>query len=95
MPREYVFVDEWDVRAPIEEVFEAIADVRTYPSWWKPVYISAEADGPPEAAASRVSTSRGGFPTRFARRRESPGSSDRARSRLTSTATSRAAGSGR
>ena len=48
MASEYVFVDEWDVRAPIEEVFEALADARTYPSWWKPVYIEAEADGPPE-----------------------------------------------
>ncbi len=48
MAREYVFVDEWDVRAPIEEVFEAVADARTYPAWWKPVYIAVEADGPPD-----------------------------------------------
>jgi uncharacterized protein YndB with AHSA1/START domain len=48
MAREYVFVDEWDVRAPIEEVFEALADARTYPAWWKPVYAQVEADGPPE-----------------------------------------------
>src|SRR4051794_16511580 len=31
---EYVFVDEWDVRAPKEVVFEALADGRTYPEWW-------------------------------------------------------------
>jgi uncharacterized protein YndB with AHSA1/START domain len=44
----YVFVDEWDVAAPPEAVFDALADARTYPDWWKPVYISAEGDGPPE-----------------------------------------------
>jgi uncharacterized protein YndB with AHSA1/START domain len=47
MAAEYVFVDEWDVRAPIEEVYEALADARTYPSWWKPVYMKCEAEGPP------------------------------------------------
>ncbi len=44
---EYVFVDEWDVRAPVAQVFDALADGRTYPAWWRPVYISVEADGPP------------------------------------------------
>jgi uncharacterized protein YndB with AHSA1/START domain len=45
--REYLFVDEWDVAAPREAVFGAIADARTYPDWWKPVYIGVEADGEP------------------------------------------------
>jgi uncharacterized protein YndB with AHSA1/START domain len=54
MAGEYVFVDEWDVAAPIEQVFDALADARTYPEWWKPVYIEAHADGPPEVG--RVST---------------------------------------
>jgi uncharacterized protein YndB with AHSA1/START domain len=45
---EYVFIDEWDVDAPQEAVFEALADARTYPEWWRPVYISVEADGPPQ-----------------------------------------------
>jgi quercetin dioxygenase-like cupin family protein/uncharacterized protein YndB with AHSA1/START domain len=44
---EYVFVDEWDVTAPAEAVFDALADARTYPEWWKPVYETVEADGPP------------------------------------------------
>jgi uncharacterized protein YndB with AHSA1/START domain len=48
MAAEYVFVDEWDVDAPIEAVFEALADARTYPRWWRPVYIESEADGPAE-----------------------------------------------
>jgi mannose-6-phosphate isomerase-like protein (cupin superfamily) len=47
----YVFVDEWDVDAPIEAVFDAVADARTYPTWWRPVYIAAEADGPPAVGA--------------------------------------------
>jgi uncharacterized protein YndB with AHSA1/START domain/quercetin dioxygenase-like cupin family protein len=46
--REYEFVDEWDVAAPREAVFDAISDARSYPQWWKPVYIDVEADGEPE-----------------------------------------------
>ena len=42
----YLFVDEWDVAAPPETVFDALADTRTYPSWWRPVYLAAQADGP-------------------------------------------------
>jgi uncharacterized protein YndB with AHSA1/START domain/mannose-6-phosphate isomerase-like protein (cupin superfamily) len=41
---EYLFVDEWDVAAPRERVFHAISDARTYPQWWKPVYIDVESD---------------------------------------------------
>jgi len=44
---EYVFIDEWDVEAPIERVFDALADARTYPDWWRPVYIAVEADCEP------------------------------------------------
>src|SRR6185312_4120017 len=44
---EYVFVDEWDVAAPPAAVFDALADARTYPRWWTPVYLDVEADGPP------------------------------------------------
>ena len=47
MAREYVFIDAWDVDAPQEEVFLALADARTYPRWWKPTYRAVEADGPP------------------------------------------------
>jgi uncharacterized protein YndB with AHSA1/START domain len=45
--REYVFVDEWDVAAPRESVFAAIADARSYPTWWKPVYLEVESEGEP------------------------------------------------
>lgn len=44
MVAEYVFIDEWDVNAPIEAVFTALADARTYPEWWKPVYLDVEAE---------------------------------------------------
>jgi uncharacterized protein YndB with AHSA1/START domain len=44
--RPYVFVDEWDVAAPPEAVFDAIADSRSYPHWWRPVYLEVQADGP-------------------------------------------------
>ena len=46
--REYLFVDEWDVAAPAEAVFDALADGRSYPAWWRPVYLEVEADGDPE-----------------------------------------------
>jgi uncharacterized protein YndB with AHSA1/START domain len=49
--RPYEFADEWDVAAPPEAVFAAIADAGTYPQWWKPVYIDVEADGPPRVGA--------------------------------------------
>jgi len=48
VPREYVFIDEWDVDAPADAVFEALADATTYPRWWVPVYIDVETDGPPQ-----------------------------------------------
>src|SRR4051794_27439745 len=44
---EYLFVDEWDVAAPPKAVFDVLADARTYPAWWAPVYIDVDADGPP------------------------------------------------
>lgn len=44
--RPYVFVDEWDVAAPPGAVFDAVADARTYPLWWRPVYLDVESDGP-------------------------------------------------
>ena len=47
MAKEYVFLDEWDVDAPQEAVFNALADARTYPDWWKPVYIEVEGDREP------------------------------------------------
>jgi quercetin dioxygenase-like cupin family protein/uncharacterized protein YndB with AHSA1/START domain len=45
--REYVFVDEWDVNAPRESVFAAIADARSYPTWWRPVYLEVFSAGEP------------------------------------------------
>jgi len=50
---EYLFVDEWDVAAPRERVFDAISDARTYPVWWKPVYLDVDSDG--DAEVGKVS----------------------------------------
>ncbi len=33
--------------APREAIFAALADSAGYPSWWRPVYLDVEADGPP------------------------------------------------
>ena len=56
MAAEYVFVDEWDVAAPQERVFDALADARTYPDWWTPIYKEVRGDGPPEVG--RTTTQR-------------------------------------
>jgi mannose-6-phosphate isomerase-like protein (cupin superfamily)/uncharacterized protein YndB with AHSA1/START domain len=49
--REYAFLDEWHVAAPREAVFAALADARSYPRWWRPVYIDVEAAGEPEVGS--------------------------------------------
>jgi uncharacterized protein YndB with AHSA1/START domain len=59
---EYVFIDEWDVEAPQEEVFDALADARTYPDWWRPVYISVDAAGPPEVGRASEQEFKGRLP---------------------------------
>ena len=52
--RQYEFVDEWDVAAPPQATFDAVADARTYPEWWRPVYLGVEAEGEP--AVGQVSS---------------------------------------
>ena len=59
---EYVFVDEWDVNAPSEAVFDALADARTYPEWWKPVYLNVDADGAPEVGRTSTQLFTGRLP---------------------------------
>jgi quercetin dioxygenase-like cupin family protein/uncharacterized protein YndB with AHSA1/START domain len=44
---EYVFVDEWDVDAPLEAVHAAVGDASTYPDWWRPTYLSVRTEGEP------------------------------------------------
>jgi uncharacterized protein YndB with AHSA1/START domain/mannose-6-phosphate isomerase-like protein (cupin superfamily) len=47
--RPYVFVAQWEVAAPPEAVFDAITDARSYPQWWRPVYLDVESpEGPAE-----------------------------------------------
>jgi uncharacterized protein YndB with AHSA1/START domain len=62
---EYVFIDEWDARAPVEAIFEALADTRTYPEWWAPVYISVACDGPPGPGRVSDSVFKGRLPYRL------------------------------
>jgi hypothetical protein len=40
----------------------ALADASTYPTWWKPVYIEVEADGPPEVGRKSKQHFRGILP---------------------------------
>jgi uncharacterized protein YndB with AHSA1/START domain/quercetin dioxygenase-like cupin family protein len=60
--RPYVFVDEWDVAAPPETVFDALADARTYPRWWTPVYLDVDSDGPAALGAESRQHFKGRLP---------------------------------
>ena len=60
--REYLFVDEWDVAAPPEATFAALADARTYPEWWRPVYLDVDAEGPPALGKVSRQHFKGRFP---------------------------------
>ena len=62
MPAEYVFIDEWDVHAPAERIFMALADARTYPQWWTPTYRQVSADGPPEVGRASDQRFKGKLP---------------------------------
>ena len=62
MAKEYVFLHEWDVDAPQEAVFEALADARTYPRWWKPVYIEVEGDYEPSLGCTTRQHFKGRLP---------------------------------
>jgi quercetin dioxygenase-like cupin family protein/uncharacterized protein YndB with AHSA1/START domain len=61
-PRPYVFVDQWDVAAAPEAVFDAVADARTYPAWWTPVYIGVESEGAPGLGAEARQHFKGRLP---------------------------------
>ena len=46
----------------VETVLKAIADARTYPRWWMPVYIAVEADGLPRVGAVSIQHFKGRLP---------------------------------
>ena len=73
----YVFVDEWDVAAPPEAVFDALADVRSYPVWWRPVYLEVAADGPAQLGSESHQHFKGRLPITCIRPRWSPSSTPR------------------
>jgi uncharacterized protein YndB with AHSA1/START domain/quercetin dioxygenase-like cupin family protein len=60
--RPYLFVDEWDVAASPEAVFDALSDARSYPQWWRPVYIDVESDGPASVGAESRQHFKGRLP---------------------------------
>ena len=65
MAAEYVFIDEWDCDAPRAAVFDALADARAYPAWWKPVYIEVTSDGPPQVGRASQQLFKGRLPYRL------------------------------
>jgi hypothetical protein len=67
---EYVFIDEWEVEAPHEAVFEALADARTYPEWWRPVYLKVDADCPPQVGCVSHQEFKGRLPYHLKTRSE-------------------------
>jgi len=37
VPHHYVFRSEWRLKAPADEVYATLADVESYPKWWRQV----------------------------------------------------------
>jgi uncharacterized protein YndB with AHSA1/START domain len=70
VPAEYVFIDEWDVDAPIEATFDALADARTYPEWWRPVYLSVDAGCAPAVGCESRQRFKGRLPYQLETRSE-------------------------
>ena len=60
--RSYDFIDEWEVRAPAADVYAVLADARTYPEWWRPVYIAVTSDGPARPGSVSTQHFRGRLP---------------------------------
>ena len=60
--REYAFVDEWDVAAPPAAVFSALSDARSYPVWWRPVYLDVESGGAPAVGTTSRQHFKGRLP---------------------------------
>lgn len=66
---DYVFVEEWSIPAPLEDVWDVIADAPALPEWWRGVYLEAESldgagDGPRVGARVR-GKARGFLPYRL------------------------------
>ena len=59
---DYVFVDEWDVAAPIESVFAALEDGRTYPSGGGPSTSPSRPMGRRASGTARPPASRAASP---------------------------------
>jgi hypothetical protein len=59
---EGLFVDLGRGRARSTRMFDALAHARTHPEWWKPVHLSAEADGPPEVGRVAAQRFKGRLP---------------------------------
>jgi hypothetical protein len=51
--KQYHFVTTWQIEAPIERVFEALADSETWPAWWHGVTrVQHVADGDPDGVGN-------------------------------------------
>ena len=53
--RHYVFHSEWDIDAPVDEVYAVIRDQRTYIHWWKEIREATELG--PDTCRFRVRSS--------------------------------------
>ena len=62
LAKEYVFRDEWDADAPQQELFDALADSRTYPEWWVPVYREVSGDCEPAVGCRTEQRFKGKLP---------------------------------
>jgi uncharacterized protein YndB with AHSA1/START domain len=63
---EYTFVDEWQVPAPVETVYDLLSCPREYPGWWGDAFLEGEGDPGPAAPGKRARlVTRGRLPYRL------------------------------
>ena len=58
---EYRFLDRWLVPHPIEAVYEVMADVYGYPTWWGDVWDSTSGHSGPPSPGTRTQVATHGY----------------------------------
>ena len=61
MSAEYRFLDEWQLPADIERVYDLVGHPLDYPNWWGAVFVAADGDGGDPAPGKKVSVEARGF----------------------------------
>ena len=58
---QYRFLDEWDLAADIERVYDLLGRPLEYPRWWGDVFLEADGDGGEPAPGKAITVRARGF----------------------------------